>query len=176
METPSDAAEQTQETFVQLLTDAQLPLLHYITTLLGDVHAAQNVLQETNLILWRKSKEYQPGTRFKSWAYRVAYWQVKAYVRNRGRDRHVFDEQLVKQLAQVEAAETVNADARLALRHCLTQVSDSNRELLRLRYDGGQTIQSLSEKVGKTPNTVKVGLLRIRKSLLKCIESRLATE
>lgn len=75
------------EAFVQLLTAEQLRLLHYIAKLLGDPNEAQNVLQETNLVLWRKSGEFQAGTNFSAWAHNVAYWQVRAFVRDRQRDR-----------------------------------------------------------------------------------------
>lgn len=165
---------QQEEQFVQLLTSVQLRLLHYIAMLLGDPNEAANVLQETNLVLWRKSKEFRPGTNFSAWAHQVAYWQVQAYVRDRRRDRHVFDESLIEQLANHEQEVSVEPEVRVALRHCLSNVSPRNLELLRKRYEGGQSIKKLADQLGKTPSAVKVGLLRIRRALLECIEQKLA--
>ena len=42
------------ERFIQSLTDHQGRLFVYLVSMLGDVHDARNVLQETNLELWRK--------------------------------------------------------------------------------------------------------------------------
>lgn len=163
-----------QERFVQLLTSIQLKLLHYIAMLLGDPNEAANVLQETNLVLWRKAEDFKMGTNFSAWAHQVAYWQVQAYVRDRKRDRHVFDEALIGQLANHEPEMTVEPEVRVALRHCLSQVSARNRDMLRQRYEGGQSIATLADRLGKTPSAVKVGLMRVRKALLKCIQHKLA--
>lgn len=165
---------EVDEAFVQLLTAEQFRLLQYIAMLLGDPHAANNVLQETNLVLWRKSGEFQPGTSFSAWARQVAYWQVQAYVRDRRRDRHVFSEQLIDQLANRDYETIDEAENRIALRHCLKQVSNSNLQLLRQRYEQGLSIASLAQRLGRTQSAVKVGLMRIRRALLKCIEKQLA--
>lgn len=164
------------EVFVQLLTSHQLSLLHYIAMLLGDVNEARNVLQETNLVLWRKSSEFELGTKFSTWAHQVAYWQVQAFIRDRKRDRHVFDEQMIAQLARIEPEEWAEPEVRVALRHCLAGVSSANQEMLRMRYEGGMTINSLAAKLQKTPAAVKVGLLRVRRALLRCIERQMASE
>lgn len=164
------------EQFVQLLTAIQLKLLNYIAMLLGDPHAAANVLQETNLVLWRKAKEFQCGSNFSAWAHQVAYWQVQAYVRDRRRDRHVFDESLIEQLAKHEPEADLGIDVRLALRHCLSQVSPRNLNLLRKRYEGGQSIATMADQLGKTPSAIKVGLMRLRKALMGCIQRKLADQ
>jgi RNA polymerase sigma-70 factor (ECF subfamily) len=164
---------QESEVFVQLLTAEQLKLLYYIAKLLGDPNEAQNVLQETNLVLWRKAAEFRLGSNFSAWAHNVAYWQVRAFVRDRQRDRHVFSEELIEQLASHEE-HAFDPDMRLALRHCLSQTSVPNMELLRQRYQAGLSIKELADRLGKKTSAVKVSLLRIRRALLKCIEAKLA--
>jgi RNA polymerase sigma-70 factor, ECF subfamily len=162
------------EAFVQLLAGEQTRLLHYVVMLLGDIHEAQNVLQEANLVLWRKAREFEPGTNFSAWARRVAYWQVQAYIRDRRRDRLVFDEQLAEQLSRIEPEESVGDETRLALRHCLSGLRPAHRRLLKLRYDRGLSITNLAERMDRSQSAIKVGLLRIRRVLLKCIEKKMA--
>ena len=60
--------------------------------MLGDVDQANEVLQETNLVLWRKSDEFQSGSDFKAWSFRVAHFQVMAFRQRQIRDRLVFDD------------------------------------------------------------------------------------
>lgn len=159
--------------FVQLLTKAQLGLLRYITTLVGDPETASNILQNTNLLLWQKADEFEPGTNFDAWATRIAYWQVMASVRDRKRDRHVFSEQLVVQLAE-DAEEPRDMDLTInLLRSCLQDLKGSYRELVNMRYNLGLSIQQLSSRIGKSPSAVKGALLRARRSLRDCIESKL---
>lgn len=159
--------------FVQLLTKAQLGLLRYITTLVGDPEAASNILQNTNLLLWQKADEFEPGTNFDAWATTIAYWQVRAYGRDRKRDRHVFSEALVVQLAE-DTGEIRDMDFTIQLlRSCLQNLRGSNRELVNLRYNLGFSIQQLSSRLGKSPSAVKGALLRVRRSLRDCIESKI---
>lgn len=162
--------------FVQSLTKAQLGLLRYITALVGNTDAANNILQETNLLLWQKADEFQPGTNFDAWATKVAYWQVKAYVRDRGRDRHVFSEEVVTQLAEsAEEATDVDTTVRL-LQRCLETLRGADRELIALRYGNGFSVRQLSSHLGKSPAAVKGALLRTRRALRACVERRLSQE
>ncbi|MCA9013773.1 MAG: RNA polymerase subunit sigma-70, partial [Planctomycetaceae bacterium] len=88
------------ESFVQLLTAHQSVLYAYIRSLLPDIEAVQDVLQETNLVLWRRSEEFEAGTNFVAWACKVAYFQVLAFYRDHKRDSMVFNIELVSMLAR----------------------------------------------------------------------------
>lgn len=176
---PENASDEqpgpVDEAFIQLLTSEQFRLRRYITVLLGDPEAANNVLQETNVAIWRKANTFERGTNFRAWSRKVAYWQVQAYVRDQGRDRLVFTEKLVEQLtAREEAQDPREAEVRLALRHCLGGVSKQNRDLLRMRYEDGMPVAELANCIGKTPSAVKVGLMRLRRALQGCIERKVA--
>jgi len=126
--------------------------------------------------VWQKADEFQPGTNFDAWATKVAYWQVKAYVRDRGRDRHVFSEEVVTQLAErAEEATDVDTTVRL-LQRCLETLRGADRELIALRYGNGFSVRQLSSHLGKSPAAVKGALLRTRRALRACVERRLSQE
>jgi RNA polymerase sigma-70 factor (ECF subfamily) len=165
----------TDEWFVQLLTSHQNGLFAYLVALLGDLHEASNVLQETNLVLWRKAGEFADETDFVAWSRKVAYFQVLAYLRDRKRDRHLFDEELLAQLScRVEPADE---DARrLALRSCLAELPDVQRQMIAERYAVGGSVQEMARRAGKSEAAIKMALLRIRQSLLRCISGRLAVQ
>jgi RNA polymerase sigma-70 factor (ECF subfamily) len=170
-----DRRASADESFVRLLTAEQFKLLRYIAILLGDPEAASNVLQDTNLVLWRKAAEFKEGTNFSAWARQVAYWEVRAYVRNEKRDRHVFSEEVIEQLAEQAVEEPFDAEVRVSLRHCLQGISSSNLQLLQKRYAEGLSIAALADECGKTDSAIKVGLMRLRRALLKCIRQRIAS-
>jgi RNA polymerase sigma-70 factor, ECF subfamily len=168
----SGLAASRDEAFVQLISAEQFGLYRYIATLLGNSNDAHNVLQETNLVMWRKSQDFTPGTNFAAWARRIAYFQSKAYTRDRNRDRLVFSEALLTQIADNVSTDD-DDERKLALRHCLTDLSTRNREMLRQRYGENLPIQDIAERLGKAPTAVKVALLRLRRALLKCIQRQL---
>ncbi len=57
----------------------------YTRTLLPNAENARDVLQETNIVLWRKRNEFKPGTDFVAWACKVAYYQALSFLRDAGR-------------------------------------------------------------------------------------------
>jgi RNA polymerase sigma-70 factor, ECF subfamily len=174
MSTSLDAdTGESREAFVQLLTSEQTALFRYIVTLLGHINDASNVLQQTNLVLWRKANDFTFGTNFRVWAKKIAYYQTLAYLRDRKRDKHIFDEALLEELASRPDV-TDEDERRVALRHCLGAISRDSLELIQQRYSPGRSIHEIAQVQHKSESAIKMALLRIRQSLIKCIEGQLA--
>ncbi|MDF1756378.1 MAG: sigma-70 family RNA polymerase sigma factor [Verrucomicrobiales bacterium] len=164
------------EDFIRNLTDWQNRLFGYLTTILGNVHDARDVLQETNLVIWRKMEEFEPGTNFGAWAKKCAHYQALAFLRDRKRDRHVFDEETLAKLAD-ETGPRRSAgeeEKEVALLECLAALPDAHRRMLRDRYREGMSIRELATSIGKKSSATKMTLMRIRETLLVCIEGKLA--
>ena len=161
--------------FAYQLTDWQNRLFGYLVTLMGNLHDARDVLQETNLVLWRKLDDFEPGSDFGAWARKCAYYQALAFLRDRKRDRHLFDDDLLALFADEESHYSAPDDdeRRLALRDCLAQLPDRQRQLLSLRYQEEIPVRQLATDFGKKESAMKMALMRIREALHTCIESRL---
>jgi RNA polymerase sigma-70 factor, ECF subfamily len=164
------------ERFIRLLTEHQNHLFVYLVSLLGDVHEASNILQETNLVLWRRSSEFADGTNFGAWARTIAHYQLLAYLRDRKRDRHVFDAELLTRLAEHPRPTDIQEARRASLRSCLAELPDGVRQMLSLRYSAGASIKELTGRMGKSESAVKMTLARTRQRLMECIQKRLAAE
>ena len=171
----SAAPHNAEERIVGLIARHQPDLHRYILSLLPDRMLADDVLQETNLVLWRKAAEYDPAQLFLPWAFTIAFFQVKAARRDAGRDRHVFDDSLVEILAVEHQADAPSGDLEAALEKCLGELSESNRHLILARYQPGASVQDLAAERKQTPTALSLALLRIRKALETCIERKLAT-
>jgi RNA polymerase sigma-70 factor (ECF subfamily) len=165
------------EEFVQQLTAYQPQLRVLVEMLLGDRTAANDVLQETNLLLCRKAEEFVEGTDFAAWAASVARFKVLSYLRDAGRDRLVIDADLAEQLAEHTDRLLAAHDARQeALRHCLDKLTPSQQQLVRERYYRDQSVSQLAQHVGRSQAGVQMALSRIRHLLFDCIRERLARE
>jgi RNA polymerase sigma-70 factor (ECF subfamily) len=158
------------EGFVRLMTEHQGRLFGYIFSLLGDPEAANDVLQETNVVLWRDSREFRPGSNFKAWAFRIAHFQVMAWRQRRIRDRLVFEDDMLEALsfAARDADETFDARRQL-LSGCLEKLTPQHREMIRRRYAEGTPLESIGQERGMTANAVMQALFRIRQSLMHCV-------
>ena len=158
------------EEFVQLMTSHQGRLFGYLLSLLGDPDHANDVLQETNMVLWRDHPEFRPGSNFAAWAFRVAHFQVMAFRQRRLRDRLVYEDDLLDMLAPAaKAVDDLYEDRARRLAGCLQKIAGPHRELLRRRYADGESLQSIAGWKGTTANAVTQMLFRIRQTLLQCV-------
>ena len=158
--------------FVYQLTDWQTRLLSYLFTLLGDMHDARDVLQETNMVLWKKHADQGPVRDFGAWAIKCAHFQALAFLRDRKRDPHLFDDELLGLFADVTTGEP-DEERHLALRDCLARLPAKQRGLLQERYREGKTVRKLAAEQGKNESMMRMLLMRIRNILRACIESKL---
>jgi RNA polymerase sigma-70 factor (ECF subfamily) len=164
-----------QEGFADAMTDAQQPLYVFICSLLGGAAEADDVLQEVNLVLWRKMREYHAGS-FLAWAYRIARFQVMAHLKKRARDRRVLHDDVLDRIAaRAERRGVGSEDLMEMLGHGLERLSARQREYLELRYRHGLTIAEIADRLSTTQETVLVMLCRARSALQRHLRTMLAT-
>ncbi|QDU76801.1 RNA polymerase sigma factor [Bremerella volcania] len=167
-----NSLESESEKFVTLVTQRQRLLYGYIFSLVLNSDDAQEVLQETNLTLWRKRSEIPHVSHFSAWACRIAYYEVLAYRKRASRDRLIvsFDDELLGNLA-VDARNQSQLDFRTnELRKCLERLPKASLDLLRKRYESSQSIEQLSKENGRSAASISQALYRIRRGLLACIK------
>jgi RNA polymerase sigma-70 factor (ECF subfamily) len=119
------------EEFLRELTRHQRRLRGLVRCLLFDSRDVEDVWQDVNVTLLRKAGEFQPGTDFWAWACSVARYQVLTHCRRLGRDRLVFDEGLLRLIAEeVEQRGPVSDRRHEALQRCLEKLPGPQRQLL----------------------------------------------
>ena len=148
-------------------------LYQFILALLPNLQDAEDVLQETNIICWRKFAEFRPGTSFLAWASRVAHFEVLKRRRARARDRAAvpLDDAVLEQLAHDAADDDADelAGVREALQGCLKKLPPGDRELIVRRYAEGEQGEGLAGQLGRPANSVYKSLGRIRQALPDCV-------
>jgi RNA polymerase sigma-70 factor, ECF subfamily len=172
----SDAPREDEEldAYVQHLTASQSRLRGFILASLGNYADTADVLQRTNLILWKKAGEFRPGADFLPWALTIARYEVLSFLRDSQRDRHVYSSDVANLMADAAAAEASDPnDRQLALRKCLEKVPRRSRDLLWQRYGAEKSIRQIAADTARSEDAVKSLFLRIRKSLERCVEADL---
>lgn len=167
--------------FASLLIDHQEVIRSFIITQIPGSPDVRDVLQEVNMVLWEKQKSFRPGTNFGAWACTVARYKVLEHRRKEARRNGllIFNEELSGVLAAQAQEREPDAleDQRWALDQCLAKLSPSNRRLLKARYDSSSgAIASLSAETGRSGESLRVSLSRIRSSLRRCMRGLLALE
>jgi RNA polymerase sigma-70 factor (ECF subfamily) len=168
---------QDYEQFVKDLTSCQLRLHSYILTLLPNSDAANDVLQNTNVVLWRKRNQYTPETNFGAWACKIARYEVLTHCRNNTRDPHVFGEELLSRVATTVERRTEAIDQQSEwLEECLEELADEQRAAILARYQPGGSVKEIAQKQGKSPGAVTKSLARTRQGLFNCMHRKMVEE
>lgn len=164
--------------FADLLRRHQSQLFGYIHALLRNLNDADDLFQQTTLILWKKFGEYDRKRSFLSWACGVARFEIANFLRSRSRHQLYFTDEI--NLLLIESQEALKQDEidtrREALAKCTAKLRDSDRKLLEACYGDSAGVAEVAERQGRSPQSVHNSLRRIRRALFECIRRTLARD
>jgi len=168
---PADPRE-----FIRLLMENERRIYAYIRTLLGNSTDAEDVLQETSIILWDKFSSFdQNDGNFIAWSFKIAFFTCQNFRRKKGRSKVLFSDQLVNTIAEKTHDMVDELDERQEhLANCIEKLSAPDRKLLRLRYDLNSSIEATAEQCGRTKQAVYKALSRMRAALFNCVNKAIA--
>jgi RNA polymerase sigma-70 factor, ECF subfamily len=160
--------------FVSLVRLHTNRMLGYLDTLLLNRDDAEDLFQETCMVLWQKFDEFKSGTNFLAWALRVADRKVMNFQTTQSR-RVAFAASLrdamIADIANRKAEDV--ADSLTALASCMERLTQSDRKMVTLCYAEGVPVPQVADNLGRSPESVYHSLRRIRTGLLDCINHEL---
>ncbi len=168
-----------EEEFVTELTANQSALHAFVSSLMPGDPGVDDVVQLTNLTLWRKRESYESGTNFRAWAFACAKWTTMAWLKEKKRASWLLvDEDLARAASERMLALMPKAPGAVqtALRLCLGRLRPADRDLVLGHYEEGRSLARCAELSGRSVNALKVTLFRLRAALRRCITDRLAVE
>ncbi len=162
---------------VALMTRHQRQIFAYIFTLVPDRHDAEDLLQETSLVVCEKFHEFTPGSDFVAWACQIAWWRVRYSRQKFARSKVVFDDDVLEAVARTAGTMREELDERHeALGECLQKLPARDRELILTRYEPGSGVAEAARRTGRSMDAAYKALNRLRKLLHDCVTNRLGTE
>ena len=169
--------EHEQLRFMRLWTAAQPAVTGYIRALVRDRSLADEVLQETSLVLFRRFDEYDDQRPFVAWALGIAKFQILGLQRDSARNRVAFDSDLLAKFTEkwAELAPAAS-DRSLHLEDCIQQLAARARKIVHLRYYDDLSAEEIAKQIGGTGAAVRVALQRVRQQLRECVERQLRAE
>lgn len=171
----------SDEDFVVQLTRIQGPLHTFLTAILSGHSCVDDVLQLTNVSLWKRRADFAAGTNFPAWAFAVARWEARGWIASQRRhDVLVFSEDVSELIAERiagEASSPCSPHAMIEQLHlCLAKLKERDRQLIVQHHQNGCSLAECGQRFGIGEGSLKVILFRIRRNLRRCIESKMAIE
>ncbi len=160
-----------------LMTQHQRRIFGYIYTLVPNRTDAEDILQETSLVVCEKFEQFKPGTDFAAWACQIAYWEVRRARQKFARAKVVFNQEVVDAISETAVELAPERSARHeALARCLQKLHPRDRELLLTRYEPGSGVEEAAQRSGRTLEAAYKALARLRKLLHDCVSNQLSAE
>ncbi len=170
------AAAGPGEDFVRLFTQSQRAIYLYIIPLVSSAADAEEVLQETNVVIWSKWAQFEPGTNFVAWGRAIARLEVFRFRRRSSKRCQLLGDEVIELIASETEEQPNDFDLRRdALAECVGKLREKDRELIQMRYAVGSTGDDVANELGRPANSVYQSIGRIRRTLMECVKRRLAS-
>ena len=168
--------------FISQVGQHQARLRASIRALGVRAEAVDDFAQDTFLLAWQKIAEFGSDGDFGAWVAQIARRLIANERRKDARRSRLLAGEVTDLLLQMApkgnkaAALLEKADEFAALRDCLEQLPAHGREIIRLRYFENLAPGAIASHLGQTSDAVRQFLMRLRRKLLECVESRLGLE
>ena len=157
--------------FFKLYNSIQAPLRSFILMIVHNENDADDVLQTTAGILWEKFDQYEPGTNFRAWAYKVAKNQSLVLLRKRRKTGMEFSDEIAEKIAEfAEKTPWSSHDRKKALSECMDKLNSTDQVLLQMRYQKNLAVKEIAGQTGRSINGFYKTLTRIHSVLKECID------
>lgn len=165
-----DSAERTRE-FLALYSRTSNWIYSYLLSLVQDRHDADELFQEVSTFLWERFDDFEPGTEFRAWSCRVAYYKVLDWRKQTQRKPALCSEAFLERVSSLQLEESQRLDDRReALDGCLQKLAPRDRDLIERRYSGEQSVETIAADGKRSVHAIYRSLRRIHAELLQCID------
>lgn len=167
--------EQTTRDFVALMSVNQMQIYAYVMSIVGNSNDADDIMQNTSAFMWEKFCEFQKGTDFVSWGIAIAYFKIKEFRKQKSRCQ--FSDELLDELHRKSQEKTANIGIFIEkLQECLNKLPPSDLNIIKLRYEAGNSIKRISQRINVTVQAVYRKLSVLHGILSRCIRHSIIQE
>jgi RNA polymerase sigma-70 factor (ECF subfamily) len=160
----------------RFLTERHL-LMAFIYGLVRDAGAAEDLFQEVWLKLAEASEKGVRIDDLGKWCRGVARNLILHHWREKRSRTVVADSRIVDLAARAfdeqAASGRFGSSRRQALIDCVSSLPGNSRELIRLKYEQGLSVDAVARQVQRPYSGIMMALSRVRKALAVCVDKRL---
>ena len=167
----------SQQEFLRVFLGSEREILRYVHALVPTSADAQEIVQQTALVLWEKFEEYDSERPFTPWACRFALNVTRQWIDRRQRWKTLLDNGLAEDLAIRRKQLLPEFESRLDhLQGCLNKLPSQHRKLIEDYYFQQTSVDSLASRRSRTVEAIYKSLQRVRRQLRECIELAIRSE
>ncbi|MCE5185576.1 MAG: sigma-70 family RNA polymerase sigma factor [Planctomycetaceae bacterium] len=166
-----DSNDKKTEVFLSLLVASQRKINAYILSVVPNFSDADDIMQETISVMWKKFDHFEIGSDFAGWGVKVAYYCVLNHRKQKSKDASVLNDNIFRQINDVAQQRQNETDDRIRhLRRCIEKLNSDDQRFLKARYELNNSAKSLSVQMDRSVQYVYKHLSRIHHLLNNCVK------
>jgi len=155
-----------------LFVQHRVHLYRFALRLLDDKQAAEDVVSEVFLEVWRHAARFEGRCRVSAWLLAITRNLAFSILRRRPMEKlNAVDADTVPDIADDPETGIQKKQDSAILAHCLTRLSPTHRETIDLVYYHGRSIEEVAAIMRIPPSTAKTRLFYARKQIAKLLST-----
>jgi RNA polymerase sigma-70 factor (ECF subfamily) len=141
-------------------------IYRFVLRLLRDEMAAEDVISEVFLDVWRQASRFEGRSAVSTWLIAIARFKALSSLRKR-REEGLDEETMeaIEEPSDNPALAIEKLDKGEKLRQCLAALTREHREVIDLVYYHEKSVEEVAQIIGIPENTVKTRMFYARKKL-----------
>ncbi len=161
--------------FLRLFLKNQNRINAFIFTLVPRGSQADDIMQDTVMIMWSKFSEFKSGTNFYAWATQIARYKIMKFRKKQKKGPRQFSSEALSEiLARNDQTNSIMAERLKALDVCLGKLKQNDKYIILLRYENNIRIKDIGPKVGRSAQGIYKTMARIHNILEQCVKKTLS--
>ncbi len=162
------------EQFACLLLNNQKRIYGFILTLVPNMSDADDLMQETVMVMCRRFDEFDQEASFAAWGMGIAYNKVLKFRQKQSRSKLTFSEKSMDQIIKSSNDSLdILEDYSQALNNCLQKLNEHDRKLIRMRYKNSEKIKTIAQDLNRSVQGMYKVFARIHNTLRLCVDRTL---
>ncbi len=131
---------------------------------------AEDILQDTIVVMLDKFSEFKEGSNFLAWGISIARYKIMSFKQKNKRSKLVFDDSMMD-LFEQEGASHIDSlpEETEVLKNCIQKLPLRYKKYLRLRYEQGMSYREMGRQITISMQAVYKAMTRIHITLLNCV-------
>lgn len=172
MDTPTkEDHDDLYERFLHLLVQNQRNIFGFILSMVPQHSVAEDLLQETIMVMWRKFSTFQSGTNFKAWAFQIAKLHILKWREKSKNNRVKFSTEALESIDIVSKSDSFKHEDDLleALKDCMEKLNVEDKCLIEMRYFDRMKIKQIALTLKRPIHGMYKTMARVHHLLCLCI-------
>ncbi len=163
--------------FLRLLLVNRRRIYSYILKYVLNMSDAEDIMQETVSIMWRKFDQFEAGTAFGAWGVAIAKNEVLKLNSKAFHSKVLYTPEVADFIEQHRTTYSDSTQVYLeSLKTCMEKLPENDRRMIQMQYEHGLTIKAIAEKINQSVHVLYKKFSRIHRSLMQCVNKTVAAE